>query len=412
MCREIYRFFVHGEIDAATETNVIEPLAEIFRNNAAAPDQMRIVMEALLTSDHFFSAGGARLHDHEPRGPGSWATSAGSMHAHAHGGAVRGAADRVADTYYLIAYCGQRSWQPAQRGRLAGLLPVPALRRHLAGHRHLPGAEQQRCSAILYTGFSTPANLTSPSAPTSNSRWTWSPGGPVHRPEQPQQRWWTPPSCYFPIPVPISRPCAPAQDELPPAGPLSDSYWSDAYELYVADPNTTDMTAQLVPTMLLWLFLDMAKRRRDPDPLNRHTLTHATQELPPLIGSGHHRRVHGARLQQPPMQAPLEEPCAEDRVLVIVQLYGGNDGLNTVIPLDQYSVLSSQAALRADPLRAGAAASRLGRNRFAPCHDRHAASSGRMASWPSCRAWAIPSRTIRTSAPRTSMRPAPTPIRS
>ncbi|MBK7946360.1 MAG: hypothetical protein IPJ85_14115 [Flavobacteriales bacterium] len=35
-------------------------------------------------------------------------------------------------------------------------------------------------------------------------------------------------------------------------------------------------------------------------------------------------------------------PCAasraaEDRVLVIVQLYGGNDGLNTVIPLDQYS---------------------------------------------------------------------------
>ena len=24
------------------------------------------------------------------------------------------------------------------------------------------------------------------------------------------------------------------------------------------DPNTTDMTAQLVPSLLLWLFLDMA----------------------------------------------------------------------------------------------------------------------------------------------------------
>lgn len=33
--------------------------------------------------------------------------------------------------------------------------------------------------------------------------------------------------------------------------------------------------------------------------------------------------------------------AAEDRVLVIVQLIGGNDGLNTVIPLDQYDLLSS-----------------------------------------------------------------------
>jgi uncharacterized protein (DUF1501 family) len=33
-----------------------------------------------------------------------------------------------------------------------------------------------------------------------------------------------------------------------------------------------------------------------------------------------------------------------DKVLVIVQLVGGNDGLNTVIPLDQYSALSSARA--------------------------------------------------------------------
>lgn len=31
---------------------------------------------------------------------------------------------------------------------------------------------------------------------------------------------------------------------------------------------------------------------------------------------------------------------AEDRILVLIQLVGGNDGLNTVIPVDQYSVLS------------------------------------------------------------------------
>ena len=45
-----------------------------------------------------------------------------------------------------------------------------------------------------------------------------------------------------------------------------------------------------------------------------------------------------------PMLAPLLSDAAEDRVLVIVQLYGGNDGLNTVIPLDQYSVLNSLRA--------------------------------------------------------------------
>jgi len=39
------------------------------------------------------------------------------------------------------------------------------------------------------------------------------------------------------------------------------------------------------------------------------------------------------------MQA-LKSRALEDRVLVIVQMIGGNDGLNTVIPLDQYDVLS------------------------------------------------------------------------
>jgi hypothetical protein len=42
-----------------------------------------------------------------------------------------------------------------------------------------------------------------------------------------------------------------------------------------------------------------------------------------------------------PVLAPLlNRAAAEDRVLVIIQLFGGNDGLNTVIPLDQYSLLS------------------------------------------------------------------------
>ena len=38
-----------------------------------------------------------------------------------------------------------------------------------------------------------------------------------------------------------------------------------------------------------------------------------------------------------PLFAPLLAAGVEEgRVLVMVQLYGGNDGLNTVIPLDLY----------------------------------------------------------------------------
>ncbi len=51
MCRKLYRWFVYYEIDAATEANVIEPLADIFRNNNY---QIKPVLSALFKSEHFF----------------------------------------------------------------------------------------------------------------------------------------------------------------------------------------------------------------------------------------------------------------------------------------------------------------------------------------------------------------------
>jgi hypothetical protein len=42
-------------------------------------------------------------------------------------------------------------------------------------------------------------------------------------------------------------------------GQVSDVYWTEAYEAYIADPNTTNMTAQLVPDILRWLIGDMQK---------------------------------------------------------------------------------------------------------------------------------------------------------
>ncbi len=51
ICRKLYRFFVYYEIDDTTETNVIVPLAAIFRTNNY---EIKPVLKALFSSDHFF----------------------------------------------------------------------------------------------------------------------------------------------------------------------------------------------------------------------------------------------------------------------------------------------------------------------------------------------------------------------
>ncbi len=51
ICRKLYRWFIYYEIDAATESNVIQPLAAIFRSNNY---EIVPVLSALFKSEHFF----------------------------------------------------------------------------------------------------------------------------------------------------------------------------------------------------------------------------------------------------------------------------------------------------------------------------------------------------------------------
>jgi uncharacterized protein (DUF1800 family) len=51
VCRRLYRWFVYYDIDSNVETNVIEPLSAIFRNNNY---EIKPVLSALLKSEHFF----------------------------------------------------------------------------------------------------------------------------------------------------------------------------------------------------------------------------------------------------------------------------------------------------------------------------------------------------------------------
>lgn len=51
ICRSLYRWFVYYQIDAAAETNVIEPMAAVFRNSNY---DIRTLLTVLLKSEHFF----------------------------------------------------------------------------------------------------------------------------------------------------------------------------------------------------------------------------------------------------------------------------------------------------------------------------------------------------------------------
>ena len=51
ICRKLYRWFVYYKIDAAAEANVIQPLAAIFRNSNY---DIKPVLSALFKSEHFF----------------------------------------------------------------------------------------------------------------------------------------------------------------------------------------------------------------------------------------------------------------------------------------------------------------------------------------------------------------------
>ncbi|WP_020600404.1 DUF1501 domain-containing protein [Spirosoma panaciterrae] len=71
----------------------------------------------------------------------------------------------------------------------------------------------------------------------------------------------------------------------------------------------------------------------------RNFLQYAASSLLPVVIDGFGARALGRSSSF--ISSLVNLAAASDRVLVIIQLQGGNDGLNTVIPLDQMSVYTS-----------------------------------------------------------------------
>ena len=258
ICRQLYRFFVHGEIDAAAEANAIVPLAELFRNNASSPDQMKIVMRAMFTSDHFFSANIRSCMVMSPadliigllrKMDAPWPNETTQMEARY---------KMFLDTYYMVLNCGQPLLDPPSVAGWNAYYQAPQfdeLWMDSASYASRNFAMQ----GIIGQGFSTGNDLYQTTSRNLLMKVELvDVVAQFSDPTDPGTLVSDAAELLFGIGVSLS-----VEGQLKITrlllGQQNDMYWTDAYEAYVADPDTTDQTAQMVPNLLLYLFLDMAK---------------------------------------------------------------------------------------------------------------------------------------------------------
>ena len=255
VCREIYHFFVHGEIDATTETDVIEPLAQLFRDNAGAPDQLRIVMQALLTSDHFFSPDVRSCMVKSPADLVIGELRLFNM-PFPDAAAFEAQYSVWRDLYWLIDYSGQGISEPPNVAGWPAYYLYPSYDNIWLDTATYP-ARNNSLMGITYGGFSTPADMVQPQS--EDLELTIDHVAFVQQfsdPSDPNVLIAEAAELLFGIAVSQS-----VRDTLKTNyllfGQSQDYYWTNAFNTYVADPGTTDMAAQLVPSILKWLFSDM-----------------------------------------------------------------------------------------------------------------------------------------------------------
>ncbi len=255
MCRELYRFFVHGEIDASVETDVIEPLAQLFRDNVAAPDQMRTVVRALLTSDHFFSA---QIRSCMVMPPVDLVIgTVRKLNVALPTPAQLEAQYSVwRDVYYLTSYAGQELLNPPNVAGWPAYYQSPSFDNIWMDTATYP-ARKNCMLGILYSGFATADDIYQPESQNLEFKADLlATVAEFTDPTDPNALVNDAAELLFAVPV-----SAGVRTQLKTnyllLGQQNDVYWTDAYELYVADPGTTNMTAQLVPSILLWLTGDM-----------------------------------------------------------------------------------------------------------------------------------------------------------
>ncbi|MCB0782608.1 MAG: hypothetical protein KDC03_24215, partial [Flavobacteriales bacterium] len=158
--------------------------------------------------------------------------------------------------YYLVSYCSQELISPPNVAGWPAYYQYPSYDDIWMDSATLP-ARNDSMGGILYVGFSTAGNLYQPASQNLSFKVDLlDVVAQFSDPVDPNALVHDATELLFGVPVSQT-----VKNQLKTnfllLGQMNDVYWSDAYELYVADPNTTNMTAQLVPSILLWMFTDM-----------------------------------------------------------------------------------------------------------------------------------------------------------
>ena len=236
---------------------MIEPLAQLFRDNVAAPDQIEIVLRALLTSDHFFSN---TIRGCMVKNPVDLVVGDLRLFNFPTPNANLVEARYLVDLehYWLTAYAGLNLMDPPNVAGWPAYYLYPSYDELWLDTATYP-QRNNSLLAVVYANIETPANTVQPGS--ANLAFQVDIVAFAQQLSDPAD-----PNVLIQDLVDLLyvNPISPAvkqqlKQQYLLFGQVSDVYWTEAYEAYIADPNTTNMTAQLVPDILRWLIGDIQK---------------------------------------------------------------------------------------------------------------------------------------------------------
>ncbi len=258
ICRELYRFFVHGQISPQAEAELIVPLAELFRANVGAPDQMKTVMRALLTSAHFFNADNRACMMMSPADLIIGMVRKLKFTFPSESTRLEARYRMFLDIYYICVNCEQNLFDPPNVAGFPAYHQSPQFDEIWVDSASY-ASRNFAVQGLIGQGFNTGTDFYEQASRNVSIKPDYV--GIVGEFTNPSVPGNVIDGCAELLyAIPISQGI---KDTLKTQrlllGQQSDVYWTEPYDLYVANPNTTDQTAQMVPNLINFLMLDMAK---------------------------------------------------------------------------------------------------------------------------------------------------------
>ncbi len=253
--RELYRWFVRTDVAPEVETDLIEPLAQLFRDNAGSPEQLELVLKALLTSEHFFSTEvrGCMVKSPVDFTIGLIRSSMMPMPTPDHFEAQYNVWSKV---QILMGDAAQAIGDPPNVAGWPAYYQAPLY--DLIWMDSATTANRKIITDRLgLVGMTTPMQLVTPEDRGLNFMIDYVLlVSQFDQPSDPNSLIMQAVDLLYGVPI-----SANVRDQLKTQyllqGQVSDYYWTSAYNTYINDPSTTDPTAAQVPGILKSLFLKM-----------------------------------------------------------------------------------------------------------------------------------------------------------